>query len=336
MINTLKKQWFVVLIALIFIGFSIFCIYDTNKGKLAGKSANGKDVVASLDNDTNITADDLYTKLFDTYGYGANALTRQFLNAVADKSVEMTSDLEEKANTLKTQFQSAAEMYYSSYGYSSADAYMKAMLLNYGFADNQINEFCITQVKMEKLQNDYIEKNFDTLFDSYFAAKKPRTVSHILIKTDDPDNPSEEEQKKIDAVNKALEEGKDFAEVAKEYSDDTSSAENGGSLGLMDSDTSYVKSFMDAALKLSSNETSEWVKESNDNYKGWHLIKTGDTTKEELKNNKDIKDTLYTNIANNTSNIVATFMWEAAQSLDIKYDDDSIKQSIMDTLGIKE
>ncbi len=336
MINTLKKQWFVVLIALIFIGFAIFCIYDTNKGKLAGKSISGKDVIASLDKDTNITADDLYTKLYDNYGYGANALTRQFLNAVANESVEMTSDLEDKANKLKAQFQSAAEMYYSSYGYSSSDAYIEAMLLNYGFSADEINEFCITQVKMEKLQNDYIDKNFDTLFDSYFSAKKPRTVSHILIKMEDPDNPTDEEQEKIDAINKALKEGKDFAEVAKEYSDDTSSAENGGYLGLMDTDTSYVESFMKAALKLSSNETSEWVKESNDNYKGWHLIKAGDTTKEELKNNKDIKDTLYTNIANNESNITGTFMWEAAQKLNITYADDNMKQSIMDTLGIKE
>lgn len=43
MIKILKKQWFVVLIALIFIGFAIFSVYDTNKGKLPGKSVDGKD-----------------------------------------------------------------------------------------------------------------------------------------------------------------------------------------------------------------------------------------------------------------------------------------------------
>ena len=48
MIDTLKKQWFVVLIALIFIGFTVFIIYDTNKGKLPGKSENGKDVIATI------------------------------------------------------------------------------------------------------------------------------------------------------------------------------------------------------------------------------------------------------------------------------------------------
>ena len=60
MIKILKKQWFVVLIALLFIGFAIFSVYDTNKGKLPGKSVDGKDVVAGLKGDVNITADELY------------------------------------------------------------------------------------------------------------------------------------------------------------------------------------------------------------------------------------------------------------------------------------
>ena len=63
MIKILKKQWFVVLIALIFIGFAIFSVYDTNKGKLPGKSVDGKDVVAGLKGDVNITADELYKNL---------------------------------------------------------------------------------------------------------------------------------------------------------------------------------------------------------------------------------------------------------------------------------
>ena len=65
MIDTLKKQWFVVLIALIFIGFTVFIIYDTNKGKLPGKSEYGKDVIATI-NGKSISADDLYDSMYQT------------------------------------------------------------------------------------------------------------------------------------------------------------------------------------------------------------------------------------------------------------------------------
>lgn len=42
MIKILKKQWFVVLIALIFIGFAIFSVYDTNKGSFPEKVSMAK------------------------------------------------------------------------------------------------------------------------------------------------------------------------------------------------------------------------------------------------------------------------------------------------------
>ncbi len=45
---------------------------------------------------------------------------------------------------------------------------------------------------------------------------------------------------------------------------DDGSASDGGYLGYMDSDTSYVDSFKNAAFKLKAGETSNWVKD-NDN-----------------------------------------------------------------------
>ena len=44
----LKKNWFVVLVATLFIGVVGYYIYDTNKGKLKGKKANGEDVVYEI------------------------------------------------------------------------------------------------------------------------------------------------------------------------------------------------------------------------------------------------------------------------------------------------
>ena len=78
MIDTLKKQWFVVLIALIFIGFTVFIIYDTNKGKLPGKSENGKDVIATI-NGKSISADDLYDSHRFLYAQAQNKVRPSYL-----------------------------------------------------------------------------------------------------------------------------------------------------------------------------------------------------------------------------------------------------------------
>lgn len=335
MINIIKKQWFVILIALIFIGFSIFCIYDTNKGKLPGKSVDGKDVVVSLGKE-NITADEMYDEMYKSYG--DSVLMNQFNYAIIDETVKTTDELKDTAKQIRTNVETNAQNYASSYGMSTED-YIATILKQQGYEYDQFDEFCLLTAKMQKMQNDYIEKNFDSLFDEYYKEKQPRTVSHILIKVADVDNPTKEEQEQIDAVNKALKEGKSFEEVAKKYSAD-GSAEKGGFLGLMDKDTQYVESFKKAALSLKSNETSEWIKESNENYSGWHLIKVGKTTKEELKKeakeNKDVKDQLYNNIANYHTDITNKMIKEAMKKLDIKYSSDDIKKMVEESLNSEE
>ena len=98
MIKILKKQWFVVLIALIFIGFAIFSVYDTNKGKLPGKSVDGKDVVAGLKGDVNITADELYKNLSKTYG--KSMLFMKFQAEVINSSIKTTDELKRRLRSM--------------------------------------------------------------------------------------------------------------------------------------------------------------------------------------------------------------------------------------------
>ena len=59
MTDILRNNWFVVLIAIIIIGFIGYFIYDTNKDNVSAKSSNNEQVVASIDKD-DITANDLY------------------------------------------------------------------------------------------------------------------------------------------------------------------------------------------------------------------------------------------------------------------------------------
>lgn len=332
MIEILKKQWFVVLIAIILIGFAVFSVYDTNKGKLPGKSVDGKDVVASLKGDANITADDLYQAMRNTYG--KSMLFMQFQKEVIDNSVKTTDALKKTAKTYADNIKKNAESQAASSG-GSADDLIASQISSYGFEADELEDYCLVVAKMEKMQNDYIAKHLDELFTPIYKEKNPRIVSHILVKMKDANNPSKEEMKKVNDVEAALKKGDSFADVAKKYSDD-GSAKDGGYLGYMDSDTQYVDSFKKAANKLKAGETSKWVKESNDSYNGWHLIKVEETDKDKIEHDKKAKESLYKAIQTANPNLSNTYLWEAAKKLDIKYANDDVKKEIMDILGVKE
>ena len=82
-------------------------------------------------------------------------------------------------------------------------------------------------------------------------------ASHILVKTED----------KANWIYNELKKGKDFAKLAKEYSD-CPSKRNGGDLGFFGKGQ-MVKEFEDAAFSLKEGETSKPVKTEF----GYHLIK---------------------------------------------------------------
>lgn len=331
MIETLKKQWFVVLIALIFIGFTVFIIYDTNKGKLPGKSDDGKDVVATI-NGTNIHADDLYDSMYSANG-GSTLLYLRFQAAVIDESIKSTDEIKETADKMKQYLNSNAESQASSSG-TTAEAYIKTELAKYGFEADELDYFCTVQAKMSKMQETYISKHLDELFTPMFEKNNGRTVSHILIKMEDAKNPTDAEKKKIKEVEDALKKGTSFADVAKKYSDD-GSKENGGYLGYMDATTNYVDSFKNQALKMKKGEVSGWVKESNDNYNGWHMIKVEETDKDAIMKSKKAKSSVYSAIEAANTDLSSKYISEAIKKLDIKYGSDDIKKDIQASLENK-
>lgn len=153
------------------------------------------------------------------------------------------------------------------------------------------------EFKREKAVKDYISKNLkDKEIDKYYKDEIYGQVeaSHILIRpsvsedaTDDEITEAEKEAKKTaKEIIKKLNNGEDFAKLAKKYSEDEASAVNGGKLGYFELDT-MVKEFSEAAKELKVDEyTKEPVKSSF----GYHIIlKTGQKDKPELK---DVKDSI--------------------------------------------
>lgn len=333
MAKILKQNWFVVLVAIVLIGFSIFSVVDTNKGKLPGKSASGKDVIASID-DVNITADDVYTKLYDAGG--ENLLTLKFQAAVVDEAVKTDDEIETNAENIKAYLQSTAESYASSYGMTVED-YLANSLSQYGYNADEIDTFARVQAKMGKMQEDYIAAHLDELFAPMHKENNGRTVSHILVKMADAKNPTDAEMQIVKDIEKDLE-TMSFEEVAKKYADkgDTSSAQNGGYLGYMDKTTGYVESFLKTALNLKANERSEWVKESNSNYNGWHMILCHETEADKILNDEKAKDSVYSAIASANADLTTKYIKEAAAKLDIKYGNEEVQKHIEETFADKE
>ena len=109
------------------------------------------------------------------------------------------------------------------------------------------------------------------------------SAQHILIMPDE----AEDDKVKADADAKAKAEevlakvkaGEDFGELAKEYSQDPGSAENGGELGYFVRGT-MVQEFEKASFELNEGEISDLVKTDY----GYHIIKVLDK-----KNLEDIK-----------------------------------------------
>ena len=120
------------------------------------------------------------------------------------------------------------------------------------------------------VSDDEIQEYYDEHLDSYKSA----TVSHILIK-------DEETAKEI---RERAANGEDFATLAKEYSEDTGTKDNGGSLGTVAYDTTqYVQEFTDAFKKLNEGEISEPVSSTY----GYHIIKVTDIKQKTFDESKD-------------------------------------------------
>ncbi len=92
-------------------------------------------------------------------------------------------------------------------------------------------------------------------------------ASHILFGIEDPTQDAEIKAK-AEAVLKRARSGEDFAELAKEFSDDSGSASRGGNLGAFPRG-SMVKPFEEAAFSLKPGEISDLVKTDY----GYHIIK---------------------------------------------------------------
>lgn len=327
--NFIKKNWFVSLVILVFTCITIYYIYDTNKGKLPGKQADGEDVVYTI-GEENITTSEFYDELFDQAG--SNAVVTLFQKALANECVEATDEMKEFAAAQKTSIENS---YRSQYGADYA-SYLEADLSSMGYTD--IEDYLLTTQKSNKLISDYAKANFDDL--------KIRQISYILIKHEaeaaaegeeaapaDTESQSDKDRKK--AVDDAFANGDEFATVAQNFSEDASTAESGGVLGIIDANTTTLdEAFLNAALALKEGETSDWVYSEQF---GYFRIRCDAATQETLELLNPDTDPYMDLVQNYDSQLGNTALWKKAEEIGFDFKGDAeLEKTIRNAFGMNE
>ncbi len=322
MSNFLKKNWFVMLVICVFTGISIFYIYDTNKGKLQGKSVNGEDVVYSITG-KDVTASQFYEDLYTSNGQ--QAMIELFEKAVVEAGVPTTDSIKD---TAKAQTDAIIANFQNNYG-SSWETYLNSALKETGFSD--LETYMIFQQKMNQVSADYAKEHFDEL--------KIRQISYILIQFENKDQPAaeatENEKARMKAVDDALVNGTSFADAAVQFSEDPSSASSGGVLGVIDKNASSLdSSFLEAALALKEGEISDWV--HSDNFGYFRIMCTAATPETLAADNADNDPYLQLTSQYDTT-LTNKAIWAKAQQIGFDFKGNAkLEKQIKDAHGVIE
>ncbi|HDZ24633.1 MAG TPA: hypothetical protein ENH70_08870 [Desulfobacteraceae bacterium] len=148
----------------------------------------------------------------------------------------------------------------------------------------------------EKEIKEYYEYNMDS-----FKVPAKVCARHILFRLKENATKAEAEKirKKAEAVLKMARSGKDFANLAKKYSEGPT-GKNGGDLGCF-SRGKMVKPFEEAAFKLKKGEISDLVKTRF----GYHIIKVENVHAERTKTLDEVRGQIESDLKKNETSDLA-------------------------------
>ncbi len=215
-------------------------------------SSEGEGIVTT--NSGSISERDFNKKLKENYG--KQNLSEMVVEKVLNDKYKVTDEeATKKLKELKEKMGDNFNTYMESNGVKNEEQLKEKLKLTFAF------EKAIKATVTEKEIKDHYKPKLQ--------------ASHILVK----------DEKTAKEIKEKLNNGEDFAALAKQYSEDPGSKEKGGELsefgpGMM------VKEFEDAAYKLEAGQVSDPVKTSY----GYHIIKL--TDKKELKSYEEEKENI--------------------------------------------
>jgi peptidyl-prolyl cis-trans isomerase D len=164
-----------------------------------------------------------------------------------------------------------------------------------------------------------------------FITPESRLVSHILLElgAEAPQVDEETRRREAEDIVRRAMEGEDFAGLAREFSEDFGSAEQGGDLGWIEPGF-MVQAFEDAAYELTlENPVSDPVRTGF----GWHVIQLRDIRPAEGMTFTEARDILLEEYRAEADE--RRFLEQADRLVDIIYEDPTTLSAAAEELGLE-
>lgn len=298
---------------------------------------NGDEAIVTFENGEKISVDDFYTQIKDSFGLqtlinmvDTYVLETEFKDYVEEAHEQADSYIDAFIETYggENEF---LEVLQQRTGYQSIDAYREYMYVSL-LQSHATEEYAKLQITDEEIEEYYNEKAIGDM-----------EIAHILVTpnvdddaTDDEIDEAEKKSKDtikeiISKLDEAKKNKKDieekFSELAKEYSEDESTKDDGGNLGKInygDLSDSYDE-LIDAATKLKDGEYSTEVITTE---LGYHVIlKIKTYEKDTLENlTDDIKETLGEEYMNNNTDAMIKALQYYRKEYDMEIVDSEINK----------
>ncbi len=300
-----KKLTFI--FALMLVLLTVGCKHNSN---LKG----GSDALVTFkDTSLNISTNDLYDKLKEEYGINIliDMLDEKILDKEYKDSEEIDSYVDVQVNSLKNYYETEQEFleYINNYGYKDEAELKDYFKLNYK-RNLAVKDYLKNSLKDSEIENYYNEKVMGDV-----------TGSHILIEVKTTDSMTEDEKRttKDEALKKAnealekLKNGTSFEEVAKEYSEDEATKDDGGKMGTFNTfDLDDVT--RQAYEKLKVGNYSNEVVETEYGYEIFYKEK--ESEKPALK---EVKSKIQEKLSSEKLNADATLQYQGLKAIREKY-----------------
>ncbi len=185
---------------------------------------------------------------------------------------ELESSYREEAERAQVRFVQLPATQFATEGAASQDdleSHFAEHQMDYELPERRVVDYLLADTVQLRREIEIPEEEIVAYYESQaeeFTREEQVRARHILLRVT-PDRPAEQAEQELATIRTRIEAGEDFAELAKELSDDEDTAERGGNLGFFGRNR-MVKAFEDAAFGAAVGDLVGPVKTDF----GYHLI----------------------------------------------------------------